>query len=328
MNEDRALLADSAAKAFRDLPADTATAWKHIDEAGFALLLVPESAGGFGGGWEDANVVLRTTGSAAVNLPLAEAIIANARLASDGAPVAKGIASIGVHTSGAVSGDKFSGELRDVPFGASCDSVVAQIDGRIAALINADATVAREYRNIAGEPRADLKFEDATARSLPGINALDLLHQGALARTCQIAGALDTMLAMTIEHAKTRQQFGRAIGNFQAIQQQLAVFATETAAVGAAAASACRAADRGDASFQIASAKLRANRAVDIATSAAHQIHGAIGITQEHALHRYTQRLWAWKSEYGNDRFWASKLGGEIAMRGADNFWPALTTQQ
>ena len=318
MSEARALLADSAAKAFRDMPADSAQARKRIDDAGFALLLVPEADGGFGGGWEDANAVLRAAGAAAVNLPLAEAIIANRFL-----PGAGGIAAA---ASGALPEERFSGELHGVATRGG--KVVAQIAEAIFGVSAGDAVGTREYQNMAGEPRADLKFDNAAIVRLSRNKMPGLFHLGALARTCQIAGALETALAMTIEHAKTRQQFGRAIGNFQAIQQQLAVFASETAAVVAAAASACRAVDRGHGAFEIASAKLRANRAVDIATSAAHQIHGAIGITQEHALHRYTQRLWAWKSEYGNDRHWAAKLGGGIAARGADAFWPALVARQ
>jgi acyl-CoA dehydrogenase len=329
MNEDRALLAETAAKALRELPDDFAQAWKRIADAGFALLLVPETVGGFGGGWEDANVVLRAAGAATANLPLAETIIANGILAAAGVEITEGIVSVAPTAEGTIAEGRFTGQLRGVPFGDTCNSIVAEIDNNasphIVSLSRQDAEITRDYRNIAGEPRADLKFSDAEAAIARRPGKRDLLHLGALARTCQIAGALDTTLAMTIEHAKTRQQFGRAIGNFQAIQQQLAVFASETAAVGAAAASACRAADRGDVTFEIASAKLRANRAVDIATSAAHQIHGAIGITAEHALHRYTQRLWAWKSEYGNDRFWAKNLGSEIAAKGADSFWPALT---
>jgi acyl-CoA dehydrogenase len=322
MSEARTLLADSAAKAFQELPADFGAAWRIMEEAGFALVLVPEAKGGFGGGWEDVNAILRAAGAAGVDLPLAEAIIAN------GVSPGEGTASIATDVKGALSGDRFTGEMHNVAFGRDCARVVAQIDATTAVSVaNSGASVMREYRNLAGEPRADLRFENASAQSFPGNNAPGLFQLGALARTCQMAGALNTALTMTIEHAKTRQQFGRAIGNFQAIQQQLAVFASETAAAGAAAASACRAVDRGKGELEIASAKLRANRAVDIATSAAHQIHGAIGITQEHTLHRYTQRLWAWKSEYGNDRFWAAKLGGEIASRGADAFWPALTAQ-
>jgi acyl-CoA dehydrogenase len=320
MTEDRALLADTAAKAFRDMPADFTKGWKRVEQAGFALLLVPEADGGFGGGWEDVNVVLRAAGAAAVNLPLAETIIANGIATTDS------VASVAARAQGSLSDDCFTGELQGVAFGAQCDRVVTQLDSaNIFAVAKSAATVSREYANVAGEPRADLTFEGAKIAQLSRNSTADLFHRGALARVCQIAGAMDAMLAMTIEHAKTRQQFGRAIGNFQAIQQQLAVFASETAAVGAAASSACRAVDRGKGEFEIASAKLRANKAVDIATNVAHQIHGAIGITQEHALHKYTQRLWAWKSEYGNDRYWAEKLGGEIASRGADAFWPALT---
>ena len=329
MTEDRVLLAETAAKALRELPDDFAQAWKRIADAGFALLLVPEKAGGFGGGWEDANVVLRAAGAAAANLPLAEAIIANGILAAAGIEIAEGIVSVAPAAGGTIAEGRFTGELRGVSFGDTCNSVVAEIEhngsSHVVSLSRQDAEIARSYRNIAGEPRADLKFVSAKVAIARRSGKRDLLHLGALARTCQVAGAMDTVLTMTIEHAKTRQQFGRAIGNFQAIQQQLAVFASETAAVGAAAAAACRAADRGDAAFEIASAKMRADRAIDIATSGAHQIHGAIGITAEHALHRYTQRLWAWKSEYGNDRFWSQKLGSEIAAKGADSFWPALT---
>jgi acyl-CoA dehydrogenase len=321
MNEDRALLADSAAKAFQELPTDFEAAWRIVEDAGFAFVLVPEAKGGFGGGWEDVNVLLHAAGVAGVDLPLAETIIANGLSAGERA------ASIATDVNGGLSGNHFTGELHNVAFGRECARVLAQMDA--AAIVSLQKpTVIREYRNIAGEPRADLKYENAPAPDAGSAGALDLFHLGALARTCQMAGALSTVLTMTIEHAKTRQQFGRAIGNFQAIQQQLAIFASETAAVGSAAASACRAVDRGKGEFEIASAKLRANRAVDIATSAAHQIHGAIGITQEHALHRYTQRLWAWKSEFGNDRFWATKLGGEIASHGADAFWPTLTAQR
>ena len=93
----------------------------------------------------------------------------------------------------------------------------------------------------------------------------------------------------------------------------------------AAALAAARAADRGAAQFAIAAAKLRANRAVGSATSIAHQVHGAIGCTSEHALHHATQRLWSWRNEFGNDRHWALELGRRIAGAGADAFWPALT---
>jgi len=54
-------------------------------------------------------------------------------------------------------------------------------------------------------------------------------------------------------------------------------------------------------------------------------MHGAIGFTREHALHHFTQRLWAWRSEFGNDRYWAGRLGREVARAGAQALWPRIT---
>lgn len=85
--------------------------------------------------------------------------------------------------------------------------------------------------------------------------------QGAFIRVAQAAGALDAALAMSIDHVNTRQQFGKPLGKFQAVQQVLAIFAIEAAAVNVAGAAAAAALDRahGDfdtALFEIASAKL------------------------------------------------------------------------
>jgi len=338
MSELRNLLAETAAKVFRGLPETGALpGWDRIVESGLCAVMVPEAAGGFGGGWEDALVVFRQIGADAVALPVAEAIIANrllaaANIALDGRPTSFAARAAGGLARGGET-FVFTGTLSAVPWGNAAARIVARFEHEGAAHLisveQAAASTRTEHANLAGEPRADLSFEGARVAIAPwpAREHHDFVAMGALARTCQIAGTLDAVLAMTIEHAKTRQQFGRALGQFQAIQQQLAVFASETAAVGAAAAAACRAADRGDAGFEIGCAKLRANRAVDVATSVAHQIHGAIGITQEHALHRHTQRLWSWKSEYGNDRYWAARLGQRIAARGADTLWSDLVAR-
>ena len=330
MTELRNMLAETAGKVLRADGLD----WPRIAESGLCNVMVPEAAGGFGGGWEDALPVLRQLGAAAVALPVAETIVANRLLAACGMEIDSAPASFVTQADGDVL-DKggFSGVLNNIPWEDGAERILgrAQQDGEAYLLVlrRKDAKARTENTNVAGEPRGALSFENAKIEMArwPESERHGFTQMGALARTCQIAGAMETVLAMTIEHAKTRQQFGKAIGNFQAIQQQLAVFASETAAVGAAAAGACRAADRRDAKFEIASAKLRANRAVDVATNVAHQVHGAIGITREHALNRHTRRLWAWKSEFGNDRYWATSLGTATAMRGADALWSDLVAR-
>ncbi|MEX0341960.1 MAG: acyl-CoA dehydrogenase family protein [Erythrobacter sp.] len=149
----------------------------------------------------------------------------------------------------------------------------------------------------------------------------------AFARSCQIAGALDAALALSVAYVNDRRQFGRPLGKFQAVQQNLASFACEAAAANCAAMGAAQALDRGDAEFEIAAAKLRANRAVEVGTAIAHQVHGAIGFTQEYGLHHLTRRLWQWRSEYGSDAYWSGRLGSTVIERGADTFWPDLASR-
>jgi acyl-CoA dehydrogenase len=122
-----------------------------------------------------------------------------------------------------------------------------------------------------------------------------------------------------------RKQFGRSIGSFQAIQHQLALLAGHTAAARSAAANAFRAADRGDAAFEIAVAKVRTGEAVGLGASIAHQCHGAIGFTYEHALHFVTRRVWSWRAEFGAESRWAAEIGRAIARRGGEGLWPYVT---
>lgn len=149
----------------------------------------------------------------------------------------------------------------------------------------------------------------------------------AFARTAQIAGALDAALALSVGYVNERQQFGRPLGKFQAVQQSLASFACEAAAANCAAMGAAQALDRGSADFEIAAAKLRANRAVEVGTTVAHQVHGAIGFTEEYGLHQLTRRLWQWRSEYGHDAHWSGRIGSAVIARGPDAFWADLAAR-
>jgi acyl-CoA dehydrogenase len=149
---------------------------------------------------------------------------------------------------------------------------------------------------------------------------------GAALRAVSISGALERILMQTVEYARTRVQFGKPIAAFQAIQQQLAVLAGHTAAVGIAADAAIVDLEESDRRFTtIAAAKIRAGEAAAAASSIAHQVHGAIGITKEHTLHFATRRLWSWRAEFGSENYWAEKLGRAAALRGADDFWPSVT---
>ena len=205
-----------------------------VEEAGFALLLVSEEDGGFGGDWGDVHAVLQIAGVMVPDLPVAELI-------------------------------------------------------------------------------ADETLQPAAVVSL-------------------MAGAMERALALSIDHVNMRQQFGRPLGKFQAVQQSLAVMACEVRAVEAAAAALATrldavSLDPSAADFEIAAAKLRANRAVGVVTAIAHQVHGAIGFTEEYDLHRVTVPLMRWRGTHGNDAYWAARLGRQVAGLGGRGLWDAMTAR-
>lgn len=153
----------------------------------------------------------------------------------------------------------------------------------------------------------------------------DPLLEGALSTVALIGGALQKLLEMSIDYANTRVQFGKPIAKQQALQQSLAILAEEAAIAAVVAQSAAEAHDRAPAPFEIACAKIRANRAAAQGVAIAHQTHGAIGFTQEFALQGYTRKLSEWRSEYGGTAFWTARVGETACAAPGSALWPMLT---
>jgi acyl-CoA dehydrogenase len=342
MDELQNMLSESATRLFKDnreIAIEGAAnfhknLWQTVQELGFTLLLLPEEDGGIGGSWSYVQTILQPAGYYSSPIPLSEAILAPHLLQSAGLSAQGDLVIAGLST-GTLSKENdqfsFSGRMRSLPWGRYADQIVttSELDGQtfVVLLSRADASI-REAVNLAGEPRDELTFENCVVQAAQSDAAAvcQLQEYAALMRLAQVVGALENVLAMTLEYANERKQFGRPISKFQAVQQQLAIFGSEVAAVTCAVRSAYDAADAGaNTSFQIAAAKLRANMAIGTATATAHQVFAAIGFTWEHTLRLSTQRLLSWRSEYGNDSFWSNKLGSAVAQRGADNFWSDLT---
>ncbi|HYE91625.1 MAG TPA: acyl-CoA dehydrogenase family protein [Terriglobales bacterium] len=313
--------------------------WRALEEGGMTLPLVSEAAGGAGGDWLDAHVVIRASGRHQAPVPIAETIVASGLLAKAGLDVPLGPLTLAPVRRGealtlAKSGTawKASGTVTRVPWGRAAGHVVtvAEVGGAptVALLATSGATIT-EDKNLALEPRDTLVFTNApvvAAKAAPGVPADAIRLYGAMARAAQMAGALDSVLAQGVQYATERKQFGRPIANFQAIQHYLAVVAGHVAASGLAAELAFKAADKGsDPSFEIAAAKIRVGEAAGVSAGLVHQTHGAIGFTYEHSLHFATRRLWSWRAEFGSESRWAVELGRRVAARGADNLWNDLT---
>ena len=345
------LLAETCDALFADHAADEAGTWDErlweaLEQAGIPLISVPEAAGGSGGSLEQAAVVLISAGEHAARVPVAEtALLGGWLLAEAGLPVPAGplvaVAAPGAGTVGGVSIERAAdgwavrGRLLRVGWGRVAQRVVvlAAADGAnvAVALAPGDVTVT-PGGNVAGEPRDDLTVDTvvthaAVAEVGDGTGAA-LRLRTALARVLLTAGAMRRALDLTIRYAGERQQFGRSLSNFQAVQQQIAELAAETATVRAAADAAVRrcAADgcAGQGAWlAVASAKVQAARGATVAARIAHQVHGAIGFTEEHALRLSTTRLWAWRDEAGSAAEWADELGRRVLAGGP--LWHLIT---
>ena len=178
--------------------------------------------------------------------------------------------------------------------------------------------------SIAGEARDSASIEDKTA-----INTADNLFELlALSRCALAVGAMTRLLELVIEQVTVREQFGRPLARFQAIQHDIAAMAGEVAAASKAQEGAAAQLATQRQEDEIAVACARVFEATRATSESAHQLFGAMGFTQEHTLHHFTRRLWAWREDYGNERYWQEILGRNICARGPDNLWPFLASDR
>ncbi len=317
-----------------------AALWEALEESGLPLTWVPDTLGGAGADIIDGFAVLRVAGRAAAPVPLAETLLAGWLLSQAGIEVPAGPMTLApVYEDGHIEllpDGTLRGRARHLPFARNARhiAVLAEKSGEpIAALVAADGLAISYGTSLAGEPNDTVTFDGATpiaTGAAPGLDPAALVRLGAAARTQQMAGAVEHILEQSVQYAQDRVQFGRPISKFQAVQHNLAQLAGEAAAAGAAADAASEAiALNGVAgnvvTSEVAVAKVRVGEAAGTGAAIAHQVHGAIGFTREYSLHHATRRIWAWREEFGNETYWAIRLGHMVAANGADALWPFVT---
>ena len=316
--------------------------WNALEETGLATAWVPEDAGGAGASVREGFEALHAAGRFAAAAPLADTLVAGMVLARAGLEVPAGkLVAAPVRAADAVelgADGTLRGRVDKVPFAREAEHVAVAAragdgdgGGRVALVERARCGLV-EGRSLAGDPLDRLDFDRVVpvAVSARPVSLDEARLFGAASRAALIAGALQAILDLSVEYSRERVAFERPIAKFQAVQQELARLAGEVAAANAAANSVAWALENRDAEsdavlVEVASAKVRAGEAAHAGALIAHQVHGAIGYSREHVLHRYTHRLWAWRDEYGDESEWALRLGRHFARLGADAMWPALT---
>ena len=354
MTESDNIVAETAERIFTDL-ADAQTInsskdsnwkaplWSALTEAGLPLSWVPEDCDGSGASIADGFSVLNSAGRFGIAVPLAETmlagwLLAQAKIASP--PDAMTVAPASPRDRITLNADNtLSGRARGVPFARDVKHIAVLAtgaEGSSIALVDAAQCKIAAGLNLAGDASDTVNFDKvkpiAVKPAQKGFDQTSLMLMGGVARSLQIAGSLETMLDVSVRYSNERVAFEKKISKFQAVQHNLAKLAGEAAAALAAASSAADAVANSTAFdesifLEAAAAKIRCAEAAEKGAAIAHQVHGAIGFTKEHILHRYTMRALAWREDFGNESHWAVELGKLVAARGADELWPLVASR-
>jgi alkylation response protein AidB-like acyl-CoA dehydrogenase len=318
-------------------PACWRTVWKMVVDLGWTELASPDSDFGR----LDLAVVLEECGAAIAPIPLLSGVgLAGGVLRAAGLDdvlrdISSGVvATLAVHPPGhrlpgvpmTLQQGRLRGRAVAVPW-ASAAELVVTLAGTADAVVAAVARVGDGVTIQPGEctdpaqPVADVDI-DTTPLAAAEVDAESALAAPLLAAAAELVGVAGTALSRSIEHAKTRQQFGKPIGAFQGVKHALAdnyVSLERARSLTYAAAArlddpATTPADRWTAA---ALAKAAAGDAAVGCCRTAVQVHGALAQTWEHDIHLYLRHAWQGAAALGDNRALYHAVGRRFVNGGA-----------
>lgn len=292
---------------------DTSALWDALVFAGFSDALLPESADGANLTLSDIWPILFCMGRHVLPLPYAQTILARAWLHQQGQALPEGSITFAPFQ---VSANAAGLTARAVTFGRTAGWVLAQSEKQVWLLPVSDAQVTPTGAH--GSLDADLHWTSEAAQSalLGDWSAQQFRELLAISLAVLIAGAADRVFEMTLAHANQRVQFGKPIGKFQALQQQISEMAELAFGARMASEMSCLSDSWKPAPLLAALAKYQASQAVSRVTAYSHAVHGAIGVTAEFDLQLYTRRMNEWSRAAGGANYWASVLGEQALQSG------------
>ncbi|EKE45479.1 acyl-CoA dehydrogenase family protein [Oceaniovalibus guishaninsula JLT2003] len=290
-----------------------------VFELGTGAALLPEEAGGFGGTGPDVLMVFRTLGCAAAVTPLLDSVVLGAGIlaaagegalaeaaSTGGARIAVALDEPGQRYDGTVATRADRGHLtgeKAVVHGAEDAShlIVLATDGLHLVEAGAEGLAIRSYALIDGARAAEVTLKETPARRLGDAALLDRPMAAAILALCADAlGVMETAVALTTDYLKTRKQFGRAIGSFQAIQHRMADLLTEVEQARSAVWNLAGHLDAPDRDRHVAATKSLVGRVALQVAEETIQLHGGIGMTEEYELAPLVRRLLAADARFGD----------------------------
>lgn len=312
--------------------------WTKFGELGLSAVAIPESHGGLGLGATEAALILEEIGRNLTPSPFLASALVAAKAIEDTAQadawyprVVAGEAALALavdegprHDPDAIAlaatrkgnGFVLNGAKQFVVHGNSADMVVtsAKTEGGITlfAVPNGAAEV-ESVTLVDSSKAARMRFDNVELDADAVIGAVDggrgpleaALDAGRAGAAAELVGAAAGISAMTVDYLTQRKQFGRAIGEFQALQHRAAHLYGEIEIARAAAFKAAQMLDAGDAQAPLFVSVAKA-KAADVARLAARegvQMHGGIGMTDEHDAGLYMKRVAVLEELFGDVYF-------------------------
>jgi alkylation response protein AidB-like acyl-CoA dehydrogenase len=306
--------------------------WRHMAEQGFLGAVIPEAAGGMGLGMVELAALVEEMGRALVPGAFLSTLLASAAIEAAGsnqhlAKIASGevkatlalLEASGKWDPEAVAMPALKGEKWFVAHAGIADVIVvaARDRGELALyVVNGDSVektampavdlTRRLYKLRFNDTKGELIARGETARK-----ALDrALDVATIALCAEMTGGMQRTMEMAVEYAKTRKQFGKPIGQYQAVQHQCADMLIWTESSRSAAYYAAWALDNNapDARAAVSVAKVYASDACREVGNRGVQVQGGMGFTWENDVHLYYRRAKASEIAFGDATFHRERI--------------------
>ncbi len=319
----RSLAEDARAKV------DDDTVWAHVCDLGLAGIGMPEEQGGSGGSLADLVVVVRELARAGLSTPIVEASTAGYAV---GAAPGANFDTIVVAPDLDVSSNAITAGFAQVRFADKASGLVVVTTSSVVIVPLAGESVTVEPgHDIAGLPFGCVRLDDAAvAHIAEGPAAPEVIDRLALARSAALLGTAWGAYELTRGYVTEREQFGAPLIKIPAVSTALAQMAVRIKFAQSAldrAITAC--ADVGTPALRrfgaVSAARISTATAATLVARTSHQLHGAVGITAEYGLHRYTSTLWALRDADESEFAYSRRLGARVRSEGEIGLWESIS---
>jgi acyl-CoA dehydrogenase len=307
----------------------TGSVWAQVRELGLIGIGMPEEQGGSGGSLADLMVVIRELARAGVSTPIVEASTAAYAV---GTAAREGFETIVAMPDWDVLSTAITSSFAQVPFADTASGLVIVTASSVVTVRLAGESVTVEPgHDIAGLPYGCVRLDDASVAHIArGPTAPEVIDRLALTRSAALLGSAWGAYELTRSYVTKREQFDAPLIKIPAVSTTLAQMAVRIRSAQAAldrATTAC--ADAGTPALRrfgaVSAARISAATTASLVARAAHQLHGAVGITAEFGLHRYTSKLWALRDADESQFAYCRRLGARVRSEGEIQLWESIS---